>query len=41
MIEKEEEVEKTNHFRSFVFEQRRQKNSEERFAKPFVVPKRE
>ena len=27
------EVEKTNHFRSFVFEQRRQGNSEERFAK--------
>ena len=35
MIEKEGEAEKTNHFRSFVFEQRRQENSEERFADIF------
>ena len=35
MIVKEGEAEKTNHFRSFVFEQRRQENSEEQFAKPF------
>ena len=35
MNEKEDEVEKTNHFRSVVFEQRRQENSEERFAKQF------
>ena len=33
MNEKEGEAEKTNHFRSFVFEQRRQENREERFAK--------
>ena len=35
MIEKEGEAEKTNHYRSFVFEQRRQENREERFAKLF------
>ena len=35
MNEKEGEAGKNNHFRSFVFEQRRQENSEERFAKLF------
>ena len=33
MNEKEGEVGKTNHFRSFVSERRSQENSEERFAK--------
>ena len=35
MIEKEGEVQKTNHFRSFVFEQRRQKTVKRDFAKHF------
>ena len=39
MIEKEGEVQKTNHFRSFVSERRSQENSEERFAKLFFSRK--
>ena len=39
MNEKEGEVEKNNRFRSFVFEQRRQENREERFAKLFFFKK--
>ena len=38
-MKKRERQKKNNHFRSFVFEQRRQENREERFAKLFFSRK--